>query len=124
LIIRGEEKNEQPLISEYYKEVTPLGHLIQLGNCPLAFNYTYESRFYEARVSFGERRQIKEAEDHNKEFQKIFHEKMRTGKCFTMDRLKLETKPFIGFTAIDISDGISWKFRIAKSTIDQRWSRC
>jgi hypothetical protein len=31
---RGGE-NEQPLIREYYKEVTPLGHLIQSGNCPL-----------------------------------------------------------------------------------------
>jgi hypothetical protein len=26
-------ENEQPLINEYYKEVTPLGHLIQSGNC-------------------------------------------------------------------------------------------
>jgi hypothetical protein len=32
---RGGE-NEQPLISEYYKEVTPLGHLNQSGNCPLS----------------------------------------------------------------------------------------
>jgi hypothetical protein len=54
---RGE--NEQPLISEYYKEVTPLSHLIQSGNCALAFNYTYQSLFYEARVSFDEKRQIK-----------------------------------------------------------------
>jgi hypothetical protein len=30
-------------ISEYYKEVTPLGHLIQSGNCPPAFSYTYKS---------------------------------------------------------------------------------
>jgi hypothetical protein len=28
---------EPPPISEYYKEVTPLRHLIQSGNCPLAF---------------------------------------------------------------------------------------
>jgi hypothetical protein len=34
----GRGENEQPLFSEYYKEVTPLGHLIQSGNCPLAFN--------------------------------------------------------------------------------------
>jgi hypothetical protein len=26
----------------------------------------------------------------------------------------MENKPFVGFAAIDISDGISWKFRIAK----------
>jgi hypothetical protein len=26
----------------------------------------------------------------------------------------MENKPFIGFASIDISDGISWKFRIAK----------
>jgi hypothetical protein len=52
----GREENEQPLISEYYKEVTSLGHLIQSGNCPLAFSYTYESLFYETRVSFDERR--------------------------------------------------------------------
>jgi hypothetical protein len=36
---RGE--NEHPLISEYYKEVTPLGHLIQSGSCTPAFDYTY-----------------------------------------------------------------------------------
>jgi hypothetical protein len=59
----GRGKNEQSLISEYYKEVAPLGHLIQSGNCPLAYNYTYESLFYKARLSFDEGRQIKEAED-------------------------------------------------------------
>jgi hypothetical protein len=57
----GRRKNEQPLTSEYYKEVTPLGHLIQSGECLLAYNYTYESLFYEARVPFGEGRKIKEA---------------------------------------------------------------
>jgi hypothetical protein len=31
--------NEKPLIGEFYKEATPLGHLIQSENCPLAFNY-------------------------------------------------------------------------------------
>jgi hypothetical protein len=38
---RGE--NEQPLISEYYKEVIPLSHLIQAENCPPAYNYIYET---------------------------------------------------------------------------------
>jgi hypothetical protein len=61
----GIGENEQPLISEYYKEVSPLCRLIQLGTCPLVFNYTYESMFYDARVSFDEGRQIKEAEDYN-----------------------------------------------------------
>jgi hypothetical protein len=61
---RGEK--EQPLVSKYYKEVTHLGHLIQSGNCRLAFNYTYESLFHEARLSFNEGRQIKEAKDDNK----------------------------------------------------------
>jgi hypothetical protein len=51
----GRGENEQPLISEYYKQVTPLGHLIQSENCALAFNYTYKSLFYEARLSFDER---------------------------------------------------------------------
>jgi hypothetical protein len=54
---------------------TPPLSLIQSGNCPLAFNYTYESMFYEARVSFEEGIQIKEAENHNEEFKKIFVEK-------------------------------------------------
>jgi hypothetical protein len=36
------EENEQPLISEYYKEVAPFVHLTQSGNCPPPFNYTYE----------------------------------------------------------------------------------
>jgi hypothetical protein len=31
-----------------------------------------------------------------------------------MDGSKIENKPFIGFASIDISDGTSWKFRIAK----------
>jgi hypothetical protein len=50
----GRGENEQLLISEYYKEVTPIRHLIQSGNCLPAFNYIYESLFYEARVSFHE----------------------------------------------------------------------
>jgi hypothetical protein len=43
------------LISKYYIEVTPLGHLIQSGNCPPAFDYTHGSLFYEARIPFDER---------------------------------------------------------------------
>jgi hypothetical protein len=58
------------LISEYYKEITSLGYLIQSGNCPLAFSYTYKSLFYEAVVFFDEGRQIKEAENHNEELKK------------------------------------------------------
>jgi hypothetical protein len=45
------------LISEYYEEVTPLGHLIQSGNCIPALNYIYESLFYKAMAHFGEGRQ-------------------------------------------------------------------
>jgi hypothetical protein len=101
----GKGENEQSLISKYYKEVTPLDHLIQSGNCPLAFDYTYESLFYEARVLFSEGRQIQEAEDHDKEFKKISHKKMRTCKCFTMDSSKMESEPFIGFTLGDIRNG-------------------
>jgi hypothetical protein len=54
----GRRGKEQPLISEYYKEVTPLSHLNQSGNCSLAFNYTYKSLFYKARISCDEGRQI------------------------------------------------------------------
>jgi hypothetical protein len=43
----------------------------------------------------------KEKEDHNGEFKKIFRERMRTGKYFTMDGSKMEDKPFIGFASID-----------------------
>jgi hypothetical protein len=42
---RGRVENEQPLISECYKAVTPLGHLIQPADCPFCFSYTYESVF-------------------------------------------------------------------------------
>jgi hypothetical protein len=59
----GRGENEQPLTSNYYKEVTPLGQLIQSGDCPRPFNYTYKSLIYEARISFDEGRQIKEGED-------------------------------------------------------------
>jgi hypothetical protein len=95
---------EQPLISEYYKEVTPLGHLIQSGNCPPAFNYKYESLFYEARSYFDEERQIKEAKDLNEEFKKIFQERMRTSKCFATDGSKMENDPFVGFASTDTND--------------------
>jgi hypothetical protein len=93
----GRGENEQPLISEYYKEETPLCHLIQSGKCPLAFNYTYECLFYEARVYFNEGRQIKGAEYHKEELKK-----MRTRKCFATDASKMENKPFVGFTSIDV----------------------
>jgi hypothetical protein len=109
----GRGQNEQPPIGEYYKEVTPLGHLFQSGNCSLSFNYTHESLFCEARVSFDEGRQIKVAENHE-EFKKDFHEKIITSKCFAMDGSKMENKPFVGFASIDISDGIREKSRITK----------
>jgi hypothetical protein len=31
-----------------------------------------------------------------------------------MDGSKMENKPFVGFASLDISDCISWKFRMAK----------
>jgi hypothetical protein len=39
---------------------------------------------------------------------------MRTSKFFTTNGSKMENKPLLGFALIDISDGISWKIRIAK----------
>jgi hypothetical protein len=39
---------------------------------------------------------------------------MRTSKCFAMDGLKMEDRPFAGFASIDIKDGHSMKFRISK----------
>jgi hypothetical protein len=38
----------------------------------------------------------------------------RTCKCFATCGSKMENKPFVGFALMDRSDGISWKFRIAK----------
>ncbi|PNF30200.1 hypothetical protein B7P43_G08428 [Cryptotermes secundus] len=110
----GRGENELPVISKCYKEVSPLGHLIQSGNCPKAYDYTYESLFYEARVSFDEGRQIKETEDHNKEFYKIFQERIRTSKSFATDGSKMVDKPFVGLALIDINDGRRMKFRISK----------
>jgi ribonuclease HI len=107
----GRGENEQPPISEYHKEVTPLGHLTQSGSCPPAYDYTYESLFYGA---FNEGRQIKEAEDHNEEFKKIFQERMKTSKCCTTDSSKMEENPFVGFAPIDVKDGHSMKSRISK----------
>jgi hypothetical protein len=66
----------------------PSRSLGQSKNCPPAFNYTYKNLFYKARVSFDEGRQIKEAEDHNEEFKKIFEERMRISKCFATDGSK------------------------------------
>jgi predicted RecB family nuclease len=57
---------------------------------------------------------MKEAEDHKEELKNNFHEKMRTNKYFAMDRSKMENIQFVGFAAMDINDGITWKFRIAK----------
>jgi hypothetical protein len=51
------------------KEVTPLGHLIQLGNC-LLFRYVYKNLFYEASASFNEGGHIQEAKDHKEELRK------------------------------------------------------
>jgi hypothetical protein len=39
---------------------------------------------------------------------------MRTSQYFATDGSKMENKPFVGFASIDINDGRSWKFRIAK----------
>jgi hypothetical protein len=39
---------------------------------------------------------------------------MRTSICFATDGSKTENKPFVGFASIDINDGRSKKFRIAK----------
>jgi hypothetical protein len=50
-----------------------------------------------------------------REFDKIFQERMRTSKCFATDGSKMEGRPFVGFTSIDIKDGCSRKFRIAKT---------
>jgi hypothetical protein len=83
----GRGEHEQPLIGEYYKEATPLCHLIQSGNCPPTFNYTYESLFFETRVSFDEGRQIEEAEDHNEEFKK-FARKNENQQMFRHGRLR------------------------------------
>jgi hypothetical protein len=58
----------------------PLIFVLQRGNFSQSFNpihYAYESLFYEAMVSFDEGRQIKKVEDHDEEFQKILHKKMR-----------------------------------------------
>jgi hypothetical protein len=38
---------------------------------------------------------------------------MRISKCFPTNGSKVKHKPFGGFAAIDISLGISWKFRVA-----------
>jgi hypothetical protein len=58
---------------------------------------------------------MKEAKDHNKELKKKkIQERMRTSKCFAMDGSKMEDRPFIGFTLIDIKDDHSIKFRISK----------
>jgi hypothetical protein len=58
-----------------------------------------------------EGRQIKQVEDQRRIPKKENHKQMRTSKCFATDGSKVETKPFIGFVTLDISDGISWKFR-------------
>jgi hypothetical protein len=54
----GRGESEQPLTSEYYKEVAPLGHYNQSRNCPIAFIYTYKNLFCKAGISFGEGIQI------------------------------------------------------------------
>jgi hypothetical protein len=95
--------------------VTSLGHLTQSGKGPAAFNYTYESLFYGARIYFDEGRKIKEAKDHNEEFKKIFKERMRISKCFATDGSKMKDRPFAGFASIDIKDGRSMKLRISKT---------
>jgi hypothetical protein len=48
----GRVENKQSLISEHYKDETPLRRLVQSGNCSFCLNYSNEtSFFYEARLS-------------------------------------------------------------------------
>jgi hypothetical protein len=67
---------------------------------PTAFDYTYESLFYETRAPFDEGRLIKKTKNHNEEFEMIFQERMRTSKCFATDGSKMEDEPFVGFASI------------------------
>jgi hypothetical protein len=92
---QGRGGTEQPLISEYCEDVTTLGNSMHSGNCSPAFNYTYESLFYETRISFDEGRQIKVAEDHREELKESFQEKMRASKCFATDSSNMENKSFV-----------------------------
>jgi hypothetical protein len=39
---------------------------------------------------------------------------MRTNKYFAKEGSKMEDKPFVEFASIDISDGVSRKFRVSK----------
>jgi hypothetical protein len=106
----GRGENEQPLISEFYKEVTPFGHLIQSGNCPLAFSYTYKSLFCEAMVSFDKERQRKQriTTRNLKRYSKNENQQM-----FRHEWLKNGGQT-IGFASVVIKDGHSKKFRIGK----------
>jgi hypothetical protein len=56
-----------------------------------AFNYTYESLFYEASATFDEGRQINEAKDHNEEFKKIPQEKRKPANVSLRTSQKLRT---------------------------------
>jgi hypothetical protein len=109
---------------ERRKRTTTDQRILQRDNSFWSFNPIRElspglqlhirSLFYEARVYFDEGRQLKEAKDHNEEFKKIFQERTITSKCFTTDGSKMEDRPFVEFASIDIKDGRSRKFRIAK----------
>jgi hypothetical protein len=79
-------ENEPPPISENYREVTPLSHLIKSRNCPLCIDCTYENLFYQARASFTKERLIKVAHDRMEKFKKnenqqmYFHGQLKNGK--------------------------------------------
>jgi hypothetical protein len=69
---------------EYYKEVNPLGH----WDCNPAFNYTYESLFYEARVIFRCAKTNKGSRRLQRGIQKDFARKNDNQQMFRHGRLK------------------------------------
>jgi hypothetical protein len=83
-----------------FNEILPNGDLTMCFNFCRGRTLRYVSyTHYEVRVSSDERRQIKEAEDHNEELKKI-HKKIRTSKYFAKDCSKMENKPFVAFASI------------------------
>jgi hypothetical protein len=116
IVVKADSSHNRVLIMDnFYPRPVSINSSIMQVDVPTGLNERHQtSLFYEARVSFDEGRQRKEAEDHNEDFKKIFQERMRTSKCFATDGSKMDDKPFVGFASIDTNDGRSRKFRISK----------
>jgi hypothetical protein len=110
----GRSESEQPLIREYYKDVTPFGHIIHSTTCTLSLQLNIRKPLLRGQGILRWRQTQEGSRGSQGGIQENFPQKIRTSKCFATDGSKMENKSFVGFPLIDTGDGIRLRFRIPK----------